>query len=175
MDDQRSPSPVLPVGSEILVRLVKHPRPEVSYPARVTADDGTHVVVRAPWAGPPSKDMGYTRFEAGDIFVEHYWRDRWFSIKEVHSPGGALKGWYCDVTRPATVVPGELLVHDLDLDLWRSADGRTVLRLDEDEFAASGIEEREPATAASARRALDELEELAHDGFRAVLGHNGAA
>lgn len=176
MSSEQTPAEtVLPVGAEVVVRLVKHPRPEVSYPAEVVFDDGTHVVVRAPWAGPPSRDLGFTRFEDGDLFTEHYWRDRWYSVKEVRAPGGERKGWYCDVTRPATVLPGELVVRDLDLDLWRSADGRTVLRLDEDEFAASGLEERDPEAAARARRALDELEELARDGFRAVLGHNGAS
>ena len=39
------------------------------------------------------------------------------------------------------------------------------LRLDEDEFLASGLTERDPAAAARARQALDELEELAAGGF----------
>ncbi len=152
-------------GSEITVVLVKDPRPRVSYPATVTGDDGTHVVVTAPWAGPPSRDMGFTRFESGDVFTEHYWRDRWYSVKEVRDAAGTLKGWYCDVTRPARIEDGTLVVEDLDLDLWLSADRATVLRLDEDEFLASGLTERDPAAAARARQALDELEELAAGGF----------
>lgn len=151
-------------GSEVTVRLLKAPRPDVTYPAVVLTDDGTQLVVRAPWAGAASRDFGFVRFERGDVFTEHYWRDRWYSIKEVRGADGALKGWYCDVTRPARVETGELLVTDLDLDLWRSADGATILRLDEDEFAASGLAERDPEAAARARRALDELEELARAG-----------
>jgi hypothetical protein len=159
----------LPPGSEVTVRLVKHPRPEVRYPATVTRDDGTRITVRAPWAGPPSRDFGFVRFEHGDVFTEHYWRDRWYSVKEVRAGDGSLKGWYCDVTRPASVVDGTLVVQDLDLDLWLSADRSTVLRLDEDEFLASGIEERDPAAATAARAALDELERLSADGFTALL------
>jgi hypothetical protein len=152
--------PLVP-GSEVTVRLVKHPRPEVRYPAVVIADDGTHAVVRAPWAGAPSRDFGFVRFEHGDLFTEHYWRDRWYSVKEVRSAAGGLKGWYCDIARPAVIEPGALVVEDLDLDLWVSADRAAVLRLDEDEFLASGLPDRDPAAADRARQALDELEHLA--------------
>jgi predicted RNA-binding protein associated with RNAse of E/G family len=147
-------------GDAVTVRLVKHPKPEVRYPGEVLADDGTRVVVRAPWA-MAARDLGFTVFEPGDVFTEHYWRDRWYAVKEVRAASGALKGWYCDIARPVVVSPDELVSADLELDLWRSADGATVLRLDEDEFAASGLSGRDPAAAARASRALDELEALA--------------
>lgn len=157
-------------GDEVTVRLVKEPRPEVRYPAEVVGDDGGHVIVRAPWAGADVRDFGFVQFERGDVFTEHYWRDRWFAIKEVRDADGALKGWYCDVTRPTRIEGDTLVVVDLELDLWRSADGGTVLRLDEDEFAASGLAERDPQAAARARAALDALEERARgDGFDALL------
>lgn len=61
-------------------------------------------------------------------------------------------------------------VEDLDLDLWRSADGGTVLRLDEDEFARSGLAVRDPEAAGRALGALEELEALARGGgFSALL------
>jgi len=91
-------------------------------------------------------------------------------VKEVRDGQGALKGWYCDITRPATLHGGELVVEDLDLDLWRSADGATVLRLDEDEFAESGLATTDPRAAAAATQALDTLELLARQGdFEALL------
>ncbi|WP_432093967.1 DUF402 domain-containing protein [Streptomyces sp. bgisy100] len=159
----------LPVGGEVTVRLVKQPRPDVRYPAVVRHDDGTRVTVRAPWAGAGTKDFGFVRFEHGDVFTEHYWRDRWYAVKEVRGPGGTLKGWYCDVTRPAVVAPDALVVEDLDLDLWVPADGGTILRLDEDEFLESGLPERDPAAAARARAALDELERRARtEGFASL-------
>ncbi|MHC3389643.1 ribonuclease FAU-1 family protein [Streptomyces lavendulocolor] len=146
------------------VRLVKAGRTKIRYPAEVLADDGTRITVRAPWAADGVRDFGFVRFEPGDVFTEHYWRDRWYAVKEVRTGDGALKGWYCDVTRPASVGGREVVVEDLDLDLWVSADGSEVLRLDEDEFAASGLAERDPAAAAAALAALDALEALARAG-----------
>ncbi|MFC5215826.1 DUF402 domain-containing protein [Streptomyces coerulescens] len=143
------------------VVLVKGGRTKIRYPAELVADDGTRIAVRAPWAGAGVRDFGFVRFEPGDVFTEYYWRDRWYAVKEVRDAAGALKGWYCDITRPATLSGTELVVEDLDLDLWRSADGKDVLRLDEDEFAESGLARSDPEAAAAAVAALDELEALA--------------
>ncbi|MFJ1715429.1 MULTISPECIES: DUF402 domain-containing protein [unclassified Streptomyces] len=155
----------------LVVALVKAGRTKIRYPADVVRDDGVRVTVRAPWAAPGVRDFGFVRFEPGDVFTEHYWRDRWFAVKEVRTGAGVLKGWYCDITRPAALRDGELLVEDLDLDLWVSADGSSVLRLDEDEFEESGLAGRDPAAADAALRALDELEHLARaEGLAALLG-----
>ncbi|MCF3120130.1 DUF402 domain-containing protein [Streptomyces arenae] len=143
------------------IHLAKAGRTKIRYPAELVADDGTKVTVRAPWAAPGVRDFGFVRFEPGDVFTEHYWRDRWYAIKEVYAADGRLKGWYCDVTRPAVRDGAVLTVVDLDLDLWCSADGETVLRLDEDEFADSGLSATDPEAAVRAGRALDELEALA--------------
>ncbi|MEV4435691.1 DUF402 domain-containing protein [Streptomyces sp. NPDC049585] len=156
--------PPLAPGTTATIVLTKAGKEKVRYPAEVLHDDGTRLAVRAPWAGPPVRDFGFVRFEQGDVFTEHYWRDRWFSVKEVRQADGSLKGWYCDITRPAGVTAGQVVVEDLDLDLWVSADGATVLRLDEDEFAASGLAERDPQAAAAAARTLDELEALVRAG-----------
>ncbi|MFI9240239.1 DUF402 domain-containing protein [Streptomyces cinnamoneus] len=154
----------LTTGATVAVFLRKAGRIKVRYSAAVVHDDGTHVVVRAPWAGAQTRDFGFVRFEDGDVFTEHYWRDRWYAVKEVRDAGGVLKGWYCDVTRPAHAEQGAIVVEDLDLDLWVSADGSAVLRLDEDEFADSGLDGRDPDAARAARSALDELEALARSG-----------
>ncbi|MES5822518.1 DUF402 domain-containing protein [Streptomyces sp. RG80] len=143
------------------VVLVKAGRTKIRYPAELIGDDGNHVTVRAAWAGEGVRDFGFVRFEPGDVFTEHYWRDRWYAVKEVRAADGTLKGWYCDITRPSVRSAGELVVEDLDLDLWRSADGTDVLRLDEDEFAESGLAESDPEAATAAVTALDELEALA--------------
>ncbi|MFD8429929.1 DUF402 domain-containing protein [Streptomyces coelicoflavus] len=152
------------------VVLVKAGRTKIRYAAALLHDDGTRLAVRAPWAGDGVRDFGFVRFEAGDVFTEYYWRDRWYAVKEVRTAAGVLKGWYCDVTRPAVLTGTELVVEDLDLDLWRSADGTDVRRLDEDEFAGSGLADRDPGAAAAAVAALDELERLVRgDGFTALL------
>ncbi|MGW2744387.1 DUF402 domain-containing protein [Streptomyces sp. NPDC001450] len=151
-------------AARVEVVLVKGGRTKIRYPAELLADDGVRVSVRAPWAGEGVRDFGFVRFEAGDVFTEHYWRDRWYSVKEVRAGDGTVKGWYCDITRPAVLSGSELVVEDLDLDLWRSADGRDVRRLDEDEFAESGLAETDPEAASAAVAALDELEALAREG-----------
>ncbi|MER6373082.1 MULTISPECIES: DUF402 domain-containing protein [Streptomyces] len=162
-------SPDAPRTVEVV--LVKSGRTKIRYPAELLADDGIRVTVRAPWAGEGVRDFGFVRFEPGDVFTEYYWRDRWYAVKEVRDAEGVRKGWYCDITRPATLSGGELVVEDLDLDLWRSADGTDVLRLDEDEFAASGLATTDPRAATAARNALDTLELLAREGdFEALLG-----
>ncbi|MGW6737361.1 DUF402 domain-containing protein [Streptomyces sp. NPDC055013] len=148
-------------GRPLDVVLVKGGRTKIRYAAELVADDGTRIAVRAPWSGDGVRDFGFVRFEPGDVFTEYYWRDRWYAVKEVRDASGALKGWYCDVTRPATLSGTELVVEDLDLDLWRSADGTDVRRLDEDEFAESGLAETDPEAAAAAVAALDELEAFA--------------
>ncbi|MFJ8822220.1 DUF402 domain-containing protein [Streptomyces sp. NPDC102467] len=165
------PTMSAPTTELVQVRLVKAGRTKIGYPARLLSDDGTHVTVRADWAGEGVRDFGFVRFEPGDVFTEHYWRDRWYAIKEVRSGDGTLKGWYCDITRPAVRdVGGDIVSVDLDLDLWVSADGTQVIRLDEDEFAQSGLAGQDPAAAEAATRALDELELLARSGkFTALL------
>lgn len=158
------PTTPLPPGAPASVRLVKAGREKVTYPATVVADDGVRVTVTAPWSLPTVRDFGFVRFEPGDVFTEHYWRDRWYAVKEVRDARGVPKGWYCDITRPVAVAEAVLVSEDLDLDLWVSADGSRVLRLDEDEFADSGLAVRDPEAAGHAVRALDELEALARRG-----------
>jgi predicted RNA-binding protein associated with RNAse of E/G family len=168
-------APILAPSAAVTVRLLKAPRPDVEYPATVLRDDGDHIAVRAPWFGDAPRDMGFAVFEPGDVWTEHFWRSRWFSIKEVCGADGTVKGWYCDVTRPAIVtdeaaVGPRIAVADLDLDLWLSGDHSRILRLDEDEFEASGLADREPETAARALASLDELEAAARgDAFKVLL------
>ncbi|MER5871191.1 DUF402 domain-containing protein [Streptomyces sp. NPDC002044] len=156
---------------QLTVVLTKAGRVKIRYPAVPLSDDGDRISVRAPWAAGTARDFGFVRFEPGDVFVEHFWRTRWYAVKEVRTGDGVLKGWYCDVTRPALVRGAEILVDDLDLDLWVSADGTSVLRLDEDEFAASGLAGSDPEAAAQAVRALDALDEQARKpaGLSALL------
>ncbi|MBO0517453.1 DUF402 domain-containing protein, partial [Streptomyces beijiangensis] len=99
-------------ASSVEVTLTKAGRIKVGYPAQLLTDDGTHIAVRAEWAGTGVRDFGFVRFEPGDVFTEHYWRDRWYAVKEVRSSDGVLKGWYCDVTRPAVLDGHQLTVED---------------------------------------------------------------
>ncbi|MER7910014.1 MULTISPECIES: DUF402 domain-containing protein [unclassified Streptomyces] len=156
-------------GRSVEVTLTKAGRTKIRYPAEVLVAEPGRLSVRAPWAAEGVRDFGFVRFEPGDVFVEHYWRDRWFTVKEVWSADGSLKGWYCDVTRPPVIGGAGVVVEDLDLDLWVSADGSEVLRLDEDEFAASGLAASDPEAAARAVAALDELAALGRAGLVDLL------
>lgn len=157
-------------GRSVEVTLTKAGRTKIRYPAEVLVEGPGRLSVRAPWAAEGVRDFGFVRFEPGDVFMEHYWRGRWFTVKEVRSGDGVLKGWYCDVTRPPVIGGSGVVVEDLDLDLWVSADGSEVLRLDEDEFAASGLAASDPEAADRAVAALDELEALGRSGLVGLLG-----
>jgi predicted RNA-binding protein associated with RNAse of E/G family len=152
-----------PELTRVRVYLVAHDG-ILEYEARVLADDGNHLIVEAAFAGGANRDLGFVVFEVGDTWTEHYWRDRWCSIKAVRSASGALKGWYCDAAWPTEVADGVVLTVDLELDLWVSADRRTILRLDGDEFAAFGVPQQFPEAANAAIAAMDECEKLARRG-----------
>jgi hypothetical protein len=91
----------------------------------------------------------------GDRFVETYYTARWYNIFEIHDRDDErLKGWYCNLARPAVWdAPDTLSYVDLALDLWVAADGTQTV-LDEDEFAALGLDD---ATRAQVLGALEEL------------------
>jgi predicted RNA-binding protein associated with RNAse of E/G family len=96
-------------------------------------------------------------FKQNDRFVELYLVDQWFNIYEIHDrDDDAIKGWYCNVTRPPLIQPGQIAYDDLALDLLVYPDGRQLV-LDENEFEelALSLEDHE-----NARSALERLKEL---------------
>jgi predicted RNA-binding protein associated with RNAse of E/G family len=95
-------------------------------------------------------------FKEGDRFVETFYEDRWYNVFEIYDRDtDSLKGWYCNITRPAAVTADTVSYVDLALDLWVSADGRQTA-LDEDEFEALKLDAGERQQASSA------LAELQH-------------
>ena len=132
----------------------------LTYQGELLRDEGDHILLLAPW-DRPRLDLGYVVFDTGDSFYEHYYTACWYNIFEVRAVAGALKGWYCNVTRPAEFDGETITSEDLELDLFVTPDRATLLRLDLDEFEARDFE---PATRAAALAALDELEVLARAG-----------
>ena len=102
------------------------------------------------------RDLGYVRFEKGDVFYEWYYFDRWYNVFQVYSKDGALKGWYCNITHPAKVDGDELTFVDLALDLWVWPD-MSYLVLDEDEFDVLAESTYAADDIEGARAALAEL------------------
>jgi uncharacterized protein len=91
----------------------------------------------------------------GDRFMETFYTDRWYNIFEIYDrENGALKGWYCNVSRPAVFETDECLSYiDLALDLWVAPNG-TQFVLDEDEFNELDLDQE------THRNALLALEQL---------------
>ena len=80
-------------------------------------------------------------FKTGDRFVEYYYTDRWYNIFVIHDRDEEMiKGWYCNISKPAVFEDGTVSYVDLALDLWVSADGKQTV-LDEDEFEALHLDE----------------------------------
>jgi len=96
-------------------------------------------------------------FKTGDRFLESYYTDRWYNIFAIHDrEDGQIKGWYCNIAKPAVIEDGVVSYIDLALDLWVAVDGTQTV-LDEDEFEELKLNE-ELKTAAL--RGLDELKHL---------------
>ena len=107
---------------------------KIQYQGEIVERLTNGVVIQAHWKHP-TKDMGYTRFEPGDLFTEYYFNNRWFNIFDISTPGGERKGWYCNVAEPALIHGDRIEQVDLLLDVWVDPRGNLLL-LDEDEFEA---------------------------------------
>ena len=136
----------------------------LSWTSAVVNGDCSRLVLRSEFAAV-RVDMGCVTLLRGDVWVEFYWWDRWYTVAQVSAPDGMLKGWYCDVCAPPHwEAPSILSYVDLELDLWRGVDGAITL-LDEDEFearrAAGGFT---TAQVRGAERGWAELRALAERG-----------
>lgn len=90
----------------------------------------------------------------GDRFIEWHYRDRWYNVFAIHDvDSGELKGWYCNITRPAVFEDGVLSAEDLALDLVVYPDGSSEV-LDEDEFELLDLSMQDRAQALSALKEL---------------------
>jgi len=135
----------------------KNPAGEVTYEYEgvLLSRDATSITLQALFdrADMPFMDVV---FKTGDRFVEYYYTDRWYNIFAVHDrDDGQVKGWYCNIGKPAVIHDGIVSYVDLALDLWVSADGRQTV-LDEEEFEALELNEE---LRSGALKGLDELKE----------------
>ena len=96
-------------------------------------------------------------FKTGDRFVEYYYSDRWYNIFAIHDrEDGQIKGWYCNIGKPAVFEEDIVSYIDLALDLWVSTDGTQTV-LDQDEFENLKLNEE---LRTGALNGLDELKAL---------------
>ena len=126
------------------------------YTATLLEESGGRLLLEAPFNAPDTPFMGIL-IRTGDRFVETYFTDRWYNIFEIHDrDDDTLKGWYCNIGRPAVWEDDATLSYiDLALDLWVAPDGSQTV-VDEDEFLALDLDQ---ATRAQALAGLAELRE----------------
>ena len=146
----------MPLPPDVTVRKFLYDgTPNYIWEARIVEHDDDQVVLEAYFTRD-KRDLGYVVFERGDLFIEFYFFKRWYNVFQIYSAGGQLKGWYCNITKPATLVDGELRFTDLALDLFAYPDGSS-LPLDVDEFEEHAANLYTPDDTARARAAFQEL------------------
>lgn len=102
---------------------------------------GPHVVLLEARFNRDDMPFMDVTLKRDDRFVEWFYTDRWYNVFEIHDrDDDAIKGWYCNLGRPAVLEAGDRISYvDLALDLWVAADGAQTL-LDVDEFEALGLD-----------------------------------
>src|SRR5690606_40302883 len=92
----------------------QNPAGELLYqwPGQLLAQQGAEVLIDAAF-NAESGQMGDIQRNKGVRFLDMYYLDRWYNIFEIRDPGSdQLKGWYCNVSAPAILQPGELSFRD---------------------------------------------------------------
>ncbi len=127
------------------------------YSGQVLRRAPDYVLLEARFNLPDTPFMD-TTLKNDDRFVEIFYTDRWYNIFEIHDrDDDRLKGWYCNVGRPAVIEAEDRLSYiDLALDLWVAPDGTQVV-LDEEEFIALDLDAK---TRQKARATLKELQKV---------------
>ena len=151
-------------AKRVTVRKLDHAgRQILAYEGEVLQHKDDAIVLRTTWERPPL-DLGYVVLETDSQWTEYFFATQWYNIFEICASDGRLLGWYCNITRPASIstdeAGGKVAAEDLALDLWVAADGEMIV-LDEDEFAELPIssEDRIAAT-----RALSTLQAMVSQG-----------
>lgn len=148
-------------GNEVrITKLDAQGEPKMTYPGRRVFSDEQVCIVRCLWTAPEPFDLGPFALEAGDIFIEYYYREQWFNVFAIYDRLGALKGWYGNITAPPELGHGAIRWRDLALDLLVLPDGAQIV-LDEEEFRALAlpVEQRRAAEVA-----LETLRRWAQEG-----------
>jgi protein associated with RNAse G/E len=101
------------------------------------------------------------QFAPGDILDEHFYADEWFCVFAVFRADGQLRGWYCNVTKPAVITSTSITSVDIELDLFVAPDRISTLRLDVDEFENQHYQVHNLVLYEAGYAAIEKLESMA--------------
>lgn len=126
----------------------------------VPFDRGDWMAFEAQWTSADA-DVEGVRFIQGGRILEYFSGSQRYNIFQVFAPDGEFTGIYANITAPATFsldIVGQpvLTWEDHWLDVVMLPD-RTLKVMDEDEYAASGVEESHPELHAQIMQALEQL------------------
>jgi predicted RNA-binding protein associated with RNAse of E/G family len=134
-------------------KLDEHGEEVWRYPGAVLHQSETQITLEARFDGADAEFYELS-LRRGDRFVETFYSDRYYNIFEIHDVrDNRLKGWYCNITRPARIEQDHVFAQDLALDLIVFPNGRWKV-VDEDEFQALDLDQE------TRRRALEALHTL---------------
>jgi len=135
------------------------------YPGRLLSRTPTEWTLEATF-GRKLARIGELTMAAGDRFVETFYADRWYNVFAVYDGRtNRLKGWYCNLARPARLEGSHVIQVDLALDLVVYPDGRMQVH-DRQEFDALPLSDVERARVEDALEALKALASSGQGPFR---------
>lgn len=145
------------------IRVIKcdeNSQPVWEYPGELAEQGENWVLVIASF-NMDDRDDGYFKWQYGDTFYEWHFFDRYYNVSRILDRNtGELRGWYCNISRPARWTDDSLEWDDLELDVFVYPDGDLILK-DEEEFAALPLD---PIERQEALNALNEIMALVHEG-----------
>lgn len=146
--------------SVLVIKLNPNREETWRYTGQILSQDETSMLIEAYFNRSDLLFNGILLRE-NDRFIERYFSNRWYNIFEIHDrDDDRIKGWYCNITKPAEFSPGKIAYIDLALDVLIYPDG-TYLVLDDDEFADLEIDEN---TRQGALEGLKDLVSLVDEG-----------
>jgi protein associated with RNAse G/E len=148
------------VGEELaLVRKLAYDEHETWHWSGKLVERGDLVTIIDAVFNGGERDLGYMKLEKTDLYHEFYYAERWFNVFQVFRSDGLLKGWYCNICKPARLSGNEISFVDMVLDVFVYPDGRSLV-LDEEEFKEKAEAVYSSEDSAKARKAVAELLEM---------------
>ncbi len=143
----------------------EHGQNVLTYPGKVAQRDSNRWVYLQAIFQPQQAEAGPIVFYQGDMFHEWFYADRWYNVFRVEAgTSRVLRGWYCNITRPAVITAHQVKSDDLALDVLILPNGALHL-LDVAAFNHLALSNHERAAAWGAVREITERYTRQHPPF----------